>query len=602
MLRALFLPMSAAPFRWIESTSWELPFFGLPARIPWPENVAPEVASSDPFEVEHLLDAIDSMGPDAGDPWVNFRVAANVLEELAETLEDNEPVRARELLEEFERLHPGTAFSLYHQGMVARLEGREEDALNLYRAAAEKAPRIAPIWNNIGILLAMRQERDGAIKAFRKVLEITPGDRTALAGLAQLRVLVKLMRDPKDEETATYVDVPTFGNLVAQQLQQAVNDPDQLLARGEQLLRDGLVPQLGLQAIQRAAQLRPDHQQTLIALANAWRQAGQPDEARKVIQRFTELQPDNAHGFFQLAQACNAEGDAAAERAALDRVLELDPNVQPAIGIRFQLSATEHDPKKEEQLAQFGDERKSWMAFVLASELARRRGDAPAAIKWAERAMGIAPDSEDAVLHYTAAIGDAKDFARLANVIKPKLESGKFSKRLDWNYAQVLHQLGLVKDAIAVLRKAAAAADVPDGFKAQAATMIDAWSGLLSGCGVQLEVHDSGFLVRPVLVALADGDGGVVIAAGARLPETGVFPWRATGAETRVSLQQGQSGGGLEARGLGAFLIRGVQEIANGPTTVDCHVTALPDGAIHFRATQGNRKLQVGWTPAGLSK
>lgn len=594
--------MTAAPFRWIESTSWELPFFGLPARIPWPENVAPEVASSDPFEIEHLLTAIDAMGPDAADPWANFRVAANVLDELAESLEEQEAVRAKELLDEFERLHPGTAFALYHQGMVARLEGREDDALRLYREAAEKMPKVAPIWNNIGILLAMRGEREGAVEAFKKVLEITPGDRTALEGLAQLRVVVKLMRDPKDPSTATFVDLPTFGNMVAQQLQQVANDPDQLLGRGEQLLRDGLIPQLGLQAIQRALQLRPDHPRTLHAMAAAWRMAGQLDQARQTITRYTELFPQDAQGFFQLAQACNAAGDTAAEHAALDTVLALDPNVQPALGIRFQLAANEHDPAKEQELANFGNERNSWMAFVLASELARRRGDAKTAIKWAESAFAIDPDAEDVILHYTAAIGDARDFARLANVIKPKLESGKYSKRVDWNYAQVLHQVGLVKDAMAVLRKAAATPDAPEGFKEQVAIVTDAWSGLLSGCGVPLEIHASGFLVRPVLVALADGDGGVVLNAGAQLPASGSFPWRANGAEARVSLQQGQTGSTLEPRMLGTFLIRDIKPLADGVTTVECHLTAQADGAIHFRAAQGNRRLSVGWTPAGLTR
>jgi tetratricopeptide (TPR) repeat protein len=594
--------MTAAPFRWIESTSWELPFFGLPTRIPWPENVAPELANSDPFEIEHLLDAIDAMGPDAGDPWVNFRLAANVLDELAESLEDNEVVRGKELLDEFERLHPGTAFALYHQGMVARLEGREEDALGFYRAAAEKMPKVAPIWNNIGILLAMRGERDSAVEAFKKVLEIAPGDRTALEGLAQLRVVVKLMRDPKDPASATFVDIPTFGNMIAQQLQQVANDPDQLLGRGEQLLREGLVPQLGLQAIQRALQLRPDHPRTLMAMAAAWRLAGQFDQARQTIARYTELFPQDAQGYFHLAQVCNAAGDSDAERAALDKVIELDPNFQPALGIRFQLSPTEHDPAKEQALGQFGEERKSWMAFVMASELARRRGDAKSAVKWAERAYEINPDAEDVILHYTAAIGDTRDFAKLASIIKPKLESGKYSKRVDWNYAQVLQQLGLVKDAIGVLRKAAAAPDTPEGFKEQVALVTDAWTNMVTGCGVPLEIHQSGFLVRPVIVALAGGDGGVVLNAGAQLPASGSFPWRANGAEARVALQQGQTGSSLEPRMLGAFFIREIQPVADGPTTVECHVTAQPDGAIHFRATQGNRKLPVGWTPAGLTR
>ena len=87
--------------------------------------------------------------------------------------------------------------------------------------------------------------------------------------------------------------------------------------------------------------------------------------------------------------------------------------------------------------------------------------------------------------------------------------------------------------------------------------MIDAWSGLLIGCGVQLEVHSSGFLQRPVLLSLEDGDGGIVLNAGAPLPAQGAFAWRAEAAEVSVPMQQGQTGGGSEPRRLGAFLARG---------------------------------------------
>jgi tetratricopeptide (TPR) repeat protein len=593
--------MTEAPYRWLESTSWELPFFGLPTRIPWPAEVEAEVANRDPFEIEHLLQAIDAMGAEAGDPWTSFRLASNVLEDLAEALEDNEIVRGKELLAEFERLHPGTGFALYHQGMVARLEGREDDAIRFYREAAEKAPKVAPIWNNIGILLAMRGEREPAIEAFRRVLEITPGDRTALEGLAQLRVLVKLLRDPKDPASAVFVDLPTFRKMVVDQLQPVANDPDQLLARGEQLLRDGLAPEVGVQAIQRALQLRPEHPRTLLAMAAAWRSAGQHDQAKQTVARYNQLYPQDAEGFFHAAQIANAAGDSAGERAALEKVLELDPNAQQALGIWFQLSPTEHDPKKEQELSQFGTERKSWMAFVMAGELARRRGDARSAVRAAEQAYEIAPESEEVILHYTASIGDARDFATLARVIKPKVESGKYSKRVDWNYAQVLHQVGLTKDAIAVLRKALAG-EVPESFKENVLMTIDAWSGLVSGSGLPVEVHQSGFLVRPVLLALADGEGGVVLNAGAPLPAEASFPWRASGGEARVAFQQGQTGSSPEPRALGLFIVREIQADANGSGTIECHVTALRDGALHFRAVQNGRKLKVGWTPAGAGR
>lgn len=590
--------MSEAPYRWIESTSWELPFFGLPTRIPWPNDVPDEVANRTPFEMEHVLDAIDKMGDQPGEPWASFRDAADVLDDLAEALEDTEVARATELINQFEERFPGTAFALYHLGMIARLEGREDDALKLYREAATKTTKVPALWNNVGILLAMRGERDEAIAAFKRVLEINPRDATALESLAQLRAIVKVVRDPKDPTSVSYVDIATYGKHMIQQLNSVGNKPEELLKIGGQLLNDGLVPELGFQAIERAAQLQPNDQHALMALASACSMGGKKEKARETLTRYTELFPQDPRGYFSLAQLCSEDENDEAETAALEKVLELDPNAQPAIAIYFDLSPTEHDPEKEEALTEFAAERNSWMAFILASDLARRRGDAKTTLKWAVRAHDIAPDREEVLLQYTAAIGDARDFAMLASVIKPRVEEGKFSKRLDWAYAHVLHQLGLTKDAIGVLRRAATSEGVPEEFKQQAAAVIDAWNGMLTGCGVQLEVHQTGFLIRPVLLTLDDGDeGGVVLQAGAPLPVSGSFPWRAKGSEARVSLQQGQNTATSESRSLGTFVIRDVQEKNPGPTTVECQVIAQRDGAIHFRAIQDGRKLRVGWMP-----
>ena len=585
-------------FRWVDSTSWELDFFGLPHRIPWPTDVDPAVANNAPFEIEHMLRAIGAMGAELTEPWKSFDRAAQHLDPLADAIDDAESTEAGALLAQFEELHPGTAFGLFHRGTVARLEGREEDAIALFRAATEKTPNIGAIWNNLGVMHAMRGQRDEALAAFKKTLEISPNDRTALEGLAQLRAVIKLLRDPNDPASAAFVDPQTFAKMVAQQLQQVVNDPDQLLAQGEHLLQQGFAPELGLQALQRAHALRPTDRRAVFGLTAAYRMAGQLDQARATIEPYTVQVPTDPEGFFHLAQLCSATGDAAGEATALDAVLALDPNAQAPLAIRFGLTQTEHDPKKEQALVKFGEERKSWMAFILASNIARKRGDSPAAVKWAERAHEIAPDSEDVLLHYTAVLGDARGFEKLVSVIKPKIDSGKFSKRVDWNYAQTLQQMGLTNDAIGIMRKAIAG-EVPAEFKASATLMIDAWTGLVAGCGVPIEVHESGFLQRPVVLVLGDGDGGFVLKAGARLPAESTFPWRAGAAEVQVPLQQGQSGGNPEPRGLGAFVVRGVQPAAK---TIDCHLVGLPDGALHFRASQGGRRLQVGWAPVGLQR
>ena len=343
---------AATEVRWIESTSWELPFFGLPSRIPWPADVDAAEANKDPFEVEHMLRAIEALGDAAEEPFRSFLRASGIFEDLSEALEDGEIGRGSELLNQLEQAYPGTSFSLYHRGLIARTEGRDDDALKLYEEAAQKTPRIGALWNSIGAIHAAHGRRDEAIAAFHKALEISRNDAVALEGLAQLGYLVRLQaQDPNNPNAVAYVDIPTFRRMASQQIQQLAEQPDHLLALGEQLMRDGIIPDVGLNALELAAQGRPDHPRTLLALGAAYRVVGQHDKAVVQVRRYTELHPQDPNGFFNLAQNLNAAGDEAGEKAALERVLELEPNYQPAIGIRFGLAPGEHDPAKEEALA-----------------------------------------------------------------------------------------------------------------------------------------------------------------------------------------------------------------------------------------------------------
>ncbi len=585
------------PYLWIDCPSWELDFFGLPHRIPWPADADPAGAIADPFDAEEMVRGIGLMSADAVEPWLGFASAFAYFEELSEALEDSEIRRARELLVEIEKVHPGTSFRLFHAANIAQREGRFDDAIQSYREAAEKTPNITEVWNNLGVVLAMTGRRDEAVAAFRKTVAINPNDTIALEGLAQVRELVKLMRDSNDPKSAMYVEIPTFRQMTTKQIEVIAADADQLLNYGEELVRTGIVPDVGLLALEKAREVRPADPRTLFALASAYRVMGKIDEARAIGVRMTELLPENGDAFFHLAQLCNAADDTVGERAALERAIELNPNLQPALAVWFELKPAEHDPAKEQELVDFAESRNSWMAFILASALCRERGDFKRAMKWAERAVQMAPEAEEALLHFTATIGDAKDIPKLATAVKPLVDSGKFSKRLDWNYAHVLRQLGLGQDALNALRKAASSADAPDDFKATCATTMEAWSGMLTGTGVPLEVHQSGVLLRDVLLTLEDDDGGVVLNAGSRLPEQGTFPWRANGPETSIFLQQGQAGSAPEPQSLGEFKVRGIQPKPGQPTTIECHVTALPDGALHFRAAQNGKRLAVGWAP-----
>lgn len=84
----------SASYVWLDSNSWELEFFGLPHRIPWPADIDASKASEEPFDHVELVRAIEMLGPDAGDPWTGFRLASVNFDELAECLEDFEFPRA----------------------------------------------------------------------------------------------------------------------------------------------------------------------------------------------------------------------------------------------------------------------------------------------------------------------------------------------------------------------------------------------------------------------------------------------------------------------------------------------------------------------------
>ncbi len=588
------------PVRWIECKAWELDLYGLPHRIPWPAAADEKRAEQTPFDTGTLVDGIEALGPDPGDPWYGFRLAALQFEELAEALEDNEFPRARQLLDEIERQHPGTLFAQFHRAHVARHDGRIDEAIALYQAAGQRAPGFGFIWTNLGATLAADGRREEAIVAFQNAVRANSKDVAALDGLAGLRAIVKLVRDPKDPTSAAYFDIPTFAKMAAQQVAQIGENLDQLQALAEQLVREGFAPGAAAQALEKVLAVQPENGRARLALAAAYRQAGDHEASRKTAAQFVEMNPADAGGYFHLAQACNAAGDAVGEKAALEKTLELEPNLQPAISIRFGLGNRKPTQEQEKELLAFGGERRAWMPFLIASSIARDLGDVPRAVRHAARAHRLAPDVEEVLLHYCAMLGEVKDLDQLKSAIEPRLADGKFSKRLDWNFAQALKQSGRMQEAIAVLIGAASAEGAPQDFQNAAGSTIDFWNGLLVEGGVKLELTKAGVIARPILLALDDGDGGVVILSGQPIPREAKFPWRVPldgDAETRIRLRQGQTGSAIEPRDLGAFVVKGLPPLTGGAHTLQCHIAATPQGSLVFRATLNGREHHVAWEP-----
>lgn len=584
-------------FTWIESPAWQLSFFGLPNRIPWPSDAATPDGNHAQFDMEALLrGARECVNAEPGliGPWRGFVEAAQHFDAMTEALEDHEYNRAGELLAEIEKHHAGSPYGLFHQAFVQRQAGNDQEAVRLYAEAAQKAPAIPFIWDNLGTMLAENGNRDQAVQAFIHAVQANPQDQVALESLVQLKAAVKLMKDPKDPKSTVIVPIEQFKEMAAGQIEPLTEQPQQLVQFAEQLLRDNLIPEVGVQALEKARELLPEDARVYIALGAGYRMLNKFEESKQAITRFTELQPQDPWGFFNLAQTLNALGDKEGERAALQKTLELDPNIQPALGIYFELKDQEPDQEKEAALIAFADEKGAWMPLLLASSMARDRGETARAVELAGRAYDRNSTAEEVMLQYSAMLGDAGDGAKLDLVVQPAVSGGRFSKRLDWNYAQSLRQLGKTPQAIEVLRRAQMG-EAPADFKAAAESAIEHWTGLRAQSEERIEVHASGQLLRAIVVALDDGDGAIVLNARQGLPAQNKIPWRVQGDEARVRLQQGQTGFGEPPKALGTFIVKNVTPATEGATTVECRVEAAPDGRLTFTAGQNGRKLPVSW-------
>lgn len=590
-------------YHWIETPAWQLQFFGLPNRIPWPADAKQPEPEKGEFDMPSLVRGVEACvqsEPAIIGPWRGFLDASEHFQEMTEALEDQEYARASELLTAIDKAHPGSPYGLFHQAYVHRQSGNDQEAVRLYAEASEKAPGVPFIWNNLGAMLAENGERDKAVEAFTNAVNLNQQDTVALESLVQLRAAVKLLRDQKDPNSAVYVPVAQFREMAAGQIDQIASNPDNLVNFAEQMLRDGVIPDVGVTALEKADAAKPNDPRILAALGAGYRLTGDFEKSKAAFEKFTAVRPNDAWGYFNIAQTCNAAGDKEGERAALEKTIERDPNIQAALGIYFDLQ-NDHGPEKEKTLVEFADKRGAWMPLLLASSIARQRGDITAATAHSAKAYERNPNSEEILLQYSAMLGDANDAATLETVIQPAVTGGRFSKRLDWNYAQSLKQCGKTQQAIEALRRAQAG-DAPEDFKTAAATTIEFWTGLRAQSGEMLEVHRSGQLLRPVLLSLEDGEGGVLLNPRQPLPAAHKFAWRAKengGTEARVRLQQGQSGLGDAPKPLGVFVVKGITPIPDGATNIDCRVEAAPDGRLLFSAGQDGRMLPVEW--AGLA-
>ena len=139
-----------APISWVECPAWELDFFALPHRIPWPSDVPPEDVNKQPFDAGNLLRAIEILEEQdaaAAAPWTGFLNAAEHIQDLNEALQDS--------VERDIDGVPVRVFTAEHLAAIAFDLGRPKDRRRLDQFREEKAldaHRLSQILERHGLL------------------------------------------------------------------------------------------------------------------------------------------------------------------------------------------------------------------------------------------------------------------------------------------------------------------------------------------------------------------------------------------------------------------------------------------------------------------
>jgi len=170
-----------------------------------------------------------------------------------------------------------TAIHLNNHGTDALRAGEYERARELLEAAVRLWPDFAGAWANLGVARRRQGNVAAAYDAYRRALEIAPGNATILNNLAAL------YESQGHEAEAREA-------LLAARLREA--SPHTLIVRGDLELADGHVGR-AMRLYRRALRQWRDHPEPRLALARGELARGRTAAARRQLLRALALDPDN---------------------------------------------------------------------------------------------------------------------------------------------------------------------------------------------------------------------------------------------------------------------------------------------------------------------
>jgi tetratricopeptide (TPR) repeat protein len=188
------------------------------------------------------------------------------------------------------------------RGNVLVNNGKREEAVAEYAAAARLSPKSEAARERLGDTLYDLGRKDEALAAYRDAARVDPGAVTARIGSARILAEKGDLAEARKELSAALERAPT--NLYAR------------LSRGNLAAR-AKDPKAALEDYATAVHLKSDNVAALTHYGLALLEDGQIDAAELTVERLVKLAPDSPTGWYGRARIAAARGDGRAAGAAL---------------------------------------------------------------------------------------------------------------------------------------------------------------------------------------------------------------------------------------------------------------------------------------------
>jgi len=171
-----------------------------------------------------------------------------------------------------------SAVYLNNRGIEKLRHGQVREATEDLEMAIRLAPGFTALYGNFGVARRMAEDPEGAFDAYRRALEIDPGNPTILNNLANLYRSLG-----REEEAAAALKAADLSGAT----------PFVLIARGDLELAQGK-SRKALRLYRRAHRMAPDLPEPLVAIARLELGRDRPRAARRALDQALARDPENA--------------------------------------------------------------------------------------------------------------------------------------------------------------------------------------------------------------------------------------------------------------------------------------------------------------------